>query len=152
MRDQRVTLAAAALGIVYVVTLTGCAIDRPVGAPTFAKSPSALDGSTAGPSSTNVVHYEPNLEGQVVRTSMDNVEGSAKVGVFDVTTDNVFVYLTCVGNGEIRINVDPLGSFPLDCATTGAASMNQFEVALYDTYGISIESGPGQVWAVTIAE
>ncbi|QTX04855.1 hypothetical protein [Agromyces archimandritae] len=99
-----------------------------------------------------MTHYQPDLEGQRVRGFLDDVVGSAIVGQYPVQKDIVHVYLTCVGEGEIRIEIDPIGVFPLDCAATGVASANQFEVSSIPEFTLRVEGSPEQRWAVTIAE
>ena len=91
--------------------------------------------------------------GQTLLGFMDNVMGSAAVGTFPVTTTSVSVYLTCAGKGAIKIVIDPVGSFPLECEATGAASANRFQVSGYgqDHFSVSIAAQPGQVWAATVA-
>lgn len=84
--------------------------------------------------------------------SLDDASGSADIGAFAVESDIAWVYLTCEGTGEIRIVIDPIGSFPLLCEDTGTASANQFQVSDYQEYSVRIEPGPAQTWAVTVAD
>lgn len=76
--------------------------------------------------------------------SLDEATGSADVGRFPVTADVAWVYLTCSGTGEIRISIDPVGSFPLLCEDIAAPSANQFQVSDYEEYAVRVEASPGR--------
>ncbi len=108
-------------------------------------------GSTASSESPPAVeHVEP--EGMTVLDTQDEMTGSASLGSFPVTKDVAWIYLTCWGSGPIRINIDVVGSFPLECDETATTSINQFQVTGNGQFSVDIEAQPGQVWAVTVAQ
>ena len=134
--------------ITSVILLTGCS-ERDE-RPTPTQTPTAPPTQSPAARSEALPHYVP--PGQTIIASLDDATGSANLGRFAVTTKDVFVYLSCEGPGVIRIVMDNVGDFPLDCSPSDPApSTNQFQVSEIADYSVEIESQPGQRWAATVA-
>lgn len=147
-RKRAVAVAIGAIVLLAPIAsgCTGAGVPTPGGTKTAnPASPTAPET----PSRTDVTHYTPP-QGEDVVTSLDNQVSSGEIGVFPVTHRNAVIYLTCDGEGTVTIAIDPVGTFPVECATTGAASENQFDVGEYTEFRVGIESEPGQTWAVTV--
>lgn len=152
---DRVRKAAVgvALGIGLVVALAGCTYtdnDTPSGTPSLPSitmSPAATPTFSAPKS---IEHYTP--PGEDVVGSIDEQTGSATLGPFHVKSKFVKVYLTCLGQGNIVINPDGIGTFPLPCTPDAVApSVNEFQVNHLEKFKININAEPGQRWAATVA-
>jgi hypothetical protein len=99
------------------------------------------------------VHFTPaEGTGETVIKTADNQEGEVAIGDFTARQRYALVYVTCAGPGNIRITLEPFGTYSLKCAATGIGSRNQFEVGAGRKYSVSIDGDRGQTWAVTIAE
>lgn len=139
-------LTAGAAIVLAALSVGGCS-DTPQPEPTRTAAP------TSTPTPSNVVHLTPAEEtGETVIKTVDNQQGAVAIGDFTARQRYALVYVTCAGPGNIRVTLEPLGTYPLQCAATGIGSRNQFEVGAGRKYSVSIDGDRGQTWAVTLAE
>ncbi len=87
-----------------------------------------------------------------ILASQEDQQGSSPLVSFDVTTDKIYVYVTCLGDGPLTIKVDPAGSFDLPCANIAQGSANEFQVSDWKQISVSVTAQAGQVWSAAVAE
>lgn len=136
---------------VAALTLSGCTSSSHHGgsAPSHHATATALATPESLPAT--VKHLVPPAGTQVL-TTLDSRMGTVAVGTWPVTKKFAEVYVTCVGPGDIKINVSEVGIYPLVCDQTGAGSLNTFQVDDQKTFTVTIDSPPSQKWAVTVAQ
>lgn len=152
MADRSAGMMLAGAGLAAVcLALVGCDAVPPLppGTATATVSPSSTPPESVT-SPTTVNHHVPS--GEKVVGSLDNQTATMSLGQFSVESKFIKVYLTCFGPGEVLINVDGVGKFPLPCNQNDVVpSENQFEVSHLKSYSVGIESAVGQRWAATLA-
>lgn len=148
--SRRPRIAASVAFFAVMMTLSACTGDNG-----HEERASPGDSATASAPSTDgplrVEHLVPPGDVTVLKT-LDNQTGAASLGAFPVRKKFAFIYLTCSGPGVIKIDVDPLGSYPLVCDEIGSGSLNQFQVDDQKSYTVKVQAAPGQTWALTVAE
>lgn len=143
--------------LLVAALLSGCAS---VVADATSTSPQQAAPSTLTPTPTptktawiaeNVTHHVPS-EGEIL-ASLDNKTGTAGVLGVPVTKKHLKVWVVCSGPATYFIDIKGLGRFELPCDQgENAASENQFELTRQGAYDISVESKPGQRWAMTVQQ
>lgn len=143
--------------ITSIVALTGCdsgdslaaETAGPQGSPTSNRTPEPSTSQSVGP----VLAYKPTNE--KVLGSLDEQEGVNLVGPLTTDAPAIAVYLTCVGSGEIALQIPEVGDFPLVCDTDQSAGTikNVFDIRyVKDDLSVNVKGLTGQRWAVSVAE
>jgi hypothetical protein len=128
VRNVRRTQRSLGCALLVVALCTACA-DDPLPA-----------GPTPGPLTSEL----PDVE--------ETAEGTSTLGPYEVTSDAIDVAVTCTGTRAVSVTVDGVGSFDAWCdAMEGEGDTSHvFDVRGVDTYTLTVEADPEQVWSVAI--
>ncbi|MBI9113609.1 hypothetical protein [Sanguibacter suaedae] len=79
-------------------------------------------------------------------------EGTSTLGPYEVTSDAIDVAVTCTGTRAVTVTVDGVGSFDAWCDSMEGEgdTSHVFDVRGVDTYTLTVEADPEQVWSVAV--
>ena len=139
-------MCAGAL-IVAAVALAGCApVERAAVPPTLRPDPSPNAPTTATPLSVAIP------EGEIVLGEVAEMRGSAQAGPFENLTGRVALYVRCVGEGEVVVEIVGAASVEQPCQTDPQDQGTRNTLDVWATDGVVI-SGSAEMtarWAVAV--
>jgi len=148
MRTQ--TIAALCM-VVASMTIAGCTVD-PVDADPVVVDPSrTVTEPPALP--TEFLAYEP-VPGERAVATLSTQTGINSLGPFRVASDRVAVYVDCIGEGTIAVDISGVARFDNPCYSRVGplGTRNELDVRYVNDYEVTITATDEQMWAVTITE
>lgn len=139
-------IAAGAL-VVAAVALAGCApVERAAVPPTPRPDPSPTAPTMASPLSVAIP------EGETVLGELAEMRGSAQAGPFENPTGRVALYVRCLGEGKVVVEIVGAASIEQPCQTNpdDQGTRNALDVWATDEVVISGSAEMTSRWAVAV--
>ena len=146
MGCQRVLSAVGAA--LLIVSMAGCTYLPPNKlAPSPTESQDASLSATAVPRVAVAVPYP----GEKVLGQLSSQSSTARIGPFPRTTDNMAVYVVCVGAGQMNVVIPGVASFPLECDPKGKdpGIKNVIDVRIVKTITVQGQGDGDVLWGLT---
>ncbi len=101
---------------------------------------------------TKLLASYPENEKLIVESSSHR--GAAKLGPFTSKTGYIAVYVRCIGNSEIKIDISGVANFPQNCVNDpeDLGTKNSIDVRYADKFTITGEADASSIWAIAITE
>jgi len=134
---------AAALLALAGCTTASFEIPRP--------SVTASSGPPALP--TEFLAYEP-VEGERAVGTLATQTGINSLGPFTVASERVAVYVDCLGQGTVSVEISGVARFDNPCypRVGPLGTRNELDMRYVDDYTVTVTATDEQLWALTITE
>jgi hypothetical protein len=139
-------ISAGAL-VIAAVALAACApVERAAVPPTPRPDPSPTAPTMAAPLTVVIPEYE------TVLGELAEMRGSAQAGPFENPTGRVALYIRCLGEGEVIVEIVGAASVEQPCQTDpdDQGTRNALDVWATDEVVVSGSAGSTARWAVAV--
>ena len=140
-----------ALAVALVVTLAfgGCtAVPAPQ-----TSTPSSPAGPDVDPSPTTATILDPDYpRSETLIASLASQHGIQEVGPFPVASERISIYVRCLGDGEVAVDVVDIGSFSVRCTDDDQdpGTGNTFDSRFAGSIRIRVSGDDSLLWALAV--
>ncbi|WP_162943714.1 hypothetical protein [Arthrobacter celericrescens] len=145
--------------VLVAAAATGCTYEDPEPRATASTGTQGSEGAAPTPTPsptptmpTKLLASYPENEKLIVESSSHR--GAAKLGPFTSKTGYIAVYVRCIGNSEIKIDISGVANFPQNCVNDpeDLGTKNSIDVRYADKFTITGEADASSIWAIAITE
>lgn len=132
------------------LVLSACAATSvPSGsAPTGGTSSSPTSVESGGPRTLDSSYPS----GETLIGQLSSQRGINEIGPFPVTSSSVYVYVRCLGQGTVNVEVAGVASFGNDCSTDASdlGTENELDVRFVKTISVRVTGDNSLLWALAV--
>jgi hypothetical protein len=149
-------LARGAAAAIVLLSLSACVSGAPHGGSTGSGGPAPATPVT-GSASPTVSSTPTTLQSSYPATEqligeLSSQRGINQLGPFPVTSDRVSVYIRCVGDGKVDVEIVGVASFANDCSPddTDLGTQNTIDVRYVDSIVLRVSGDNTLLWAAAL--